>query len=254
MLRISVITAVRNRSEVIQTALDSVAAQTYPHIEHILIDSISTDGTLEKLKAYHNDRCILVSERDTGIYNALNKGIALATGEVIGLLHSDDFFASPDCLEGIATAFADPAVDVVYADLDYVSEHDTSRIVRRWRAGRFQQLQLSLGWMPPHPTLFVRRRVFDRIGTYNEQYQIAADYEFVLRCFESESIHAHYINRTIVKMRTGGESNRSINRLILKSKEDFCALRSTGRGRLRSSFALLCKNLRKLPQFQKIRS
>lgn len=249
MLRISVITAVRDRADMIQGALNSVAQQTYPYVEHVLIDGASTDGTLEKLRAYQNPQCILLSEQDTGIYNALNKGIALATGDVIGVLHSDDFFASSECLQAIADAFSDPTVDVVYGDLEYVSKHDIARIVRRWRAGRFKTLRLSFGWMPPHPTIFVRRRVFERIGVYNEHYRIAADYEFVLRCFGTSEVHAVYIDRTLVKMRTGGESNRSINKILFKSKEDFLALRSTGRSPAQSIFALICKNVRKVHQF-----
>lgn len=250
MLSFSIVTAVLNRSDVIQSALASVQEQTHPEIQHILVDGASTDGTLEKLKRYTNGQSILLSEPDAGIYNALNKGIALATGDILGILHSDDFFATSDCLAVVAMAFEDPAINVVYGNLEYVSKHDPKRVIRLWRACRFMPIQLSLGWMPPHPTLFVRRELFQKLGLYDERYRIAADYELILRYFGSNQVKSQYIDQVLVKMRTGGESNRSLRRILTKSKEDLQALRSTGRRLWTSLFTLFCKNVRKLHQFR----
>ena len=189
---------------------------------------------------------VWLSEPDKGIYDALNKGLVRATGDVIGLMHSDDFFADEQVLVRVAAAFEDPDVDAAYGDLDYVARDDTSRIVRRWRAGEYQPARLARGWMPPHPTLYLRRSVIERWGGYNTRYQIAADYDAILRYFGQGKIRAAYIPHVLVKMRVGGESNKSLAKIWLKTREDYAALRSNGVGGLG---ALICKNVRKLGQF-----
>ena len=210
-----------------------------------MIDGASTDGTLELLRATVGPQTVLVSEPDTGIYDALNKGIALARGEVIGLLHSDDFFASPDVLAKVAAAFATPGIDAVYGDLQYVSAQDTSRVIRHWTAGSPSVAKLRRGWMPPHPTLFLRREVFERFGAYDTSYRIAADYDAILRYFGKGEINSAYIPEVLVKMRVGGESNKSLGKILKKSREDYRALRSNGIGGLGS---LAWKNLSKVHQ------
>jgi glycosyltransferase involved in cell wall biosynthesis len=242
---VSIVTAVLNRRDTVLDALASVRAQTYPAIEHILIDGASTDGTTELLRARLDSRTHLVSEPDTGIYDALNKGLGLATGEILGLMHSDDTFASPRAVARIAQAFADPGIDAVYADLDYVSNADPSRIVRHWVSGPYDPNRLARGWMPPHPTLYLRRAVIDRLGRYDTSYRIAADYDAILRWF-SAGIRCAYVPEVLVRMRTGGESNRSLGRILLKSREDYRALRRNGVGGLP---ALVLKNTSKLGQF-----
>ena len=245
-MKISVVTAVWNRAATVGGAIDSVAGQTHPHIEHLVIDGASTDGTIAEVEARRSSGMVVVSEPDRGIYDALNKGLARSTGEVVGLLHSDDFFADERVIERIAAAFADPAIDAVYGDLDYVSATDPARIIRHWRAGEATPAKLRRGWMPPHPTLFVRRHVFETHGAYDTQYRIAADYDAVLRWFGKAGITSAYIPEVLVKMRVGGESNASLAKILRKSREDYRALRSNRVGGLAT---LIAKNLSKLPQF-----
>lgn len=244
-LQISIITAVFNRVDTIGQAVGSVSNQLYSDVEHVIIDGGSTDGTLDEVERCRAPHMRVISERDSGIYNAINKGIMAAKGDVLGLVHSDDFFADALVLERVAAAFQDSAIDAVYGDLDYVSPRDPARVVRRWRSGKYTNGKLRRGWMPPHPTLFLRRNVFAQYGLYNEDYRISADYEAVLRYF-SRGVRPAYIPEVLVKMRVGGESNRSLERILHKSREDYRALRENNVGGIG---VLACKNLRKLPQF-----
>jgi glycosyltransferase involved in cell wall biosynthesis len=245
-LKISVITAVYNRASTITQAVQSVQAQSWPNVEHVVIDAASNDGTVDVLQSCLNEQTVWVSEPDNGIYDALNKGLALSTGDVIGLMHSDDFFADENVLARVAAAFADPSVDAVYGDLDYVAKDDTSRIIRRWRSCGYQPTKLARGWMPPHPTLYLRRNVIDIWGGYDTRFRIAADYDAILRYFAKGHIRAAYIPHVFVKMRVGGESNRSLATVWLKTKEDYAALRRNGVGGVG---ALIWKNVHKLRQF-----
>jgi glycosyltransferase len=242
---ISIITAVYNRVRTIGQAIDSVNYQTLPPMEHILIDAQSTDGTLDEIIRRSGPRMRIVCEPDQGIYDALNKGIKLARGDIIGIVHSDDYFAHNRVLELVCEAFSDPIVDVVYGDLDYISASDPECIVRRWRAGPFEPRLLKLGWMPPHPTLFVRRKVIENFGDYDTGYKIAADYDAILRWFGQGGVHAKYIPEVLVKMRTGGESNRNLGRIILKTLEDLDAIRNNSVGGIGT---LALKNLGKIGQ------
>lgn len=245
-LTISVVTATYNRAKTVREALESVAAQDYPHVEHVIQDGASTDGTRDIIGRYASDSVKVASAPDGGIYDAINKGIARTTGDVIGLMHSDDFFASETVLSDVAAAFADPAIDGVYGDLDYVAEADTSRIIRRWRSGDYAPSMLKRGWMPPHPTLYLRRRVFDEWGLYDTSFRIAADYDAMLRYLAKGDIRLSYIPEVLVKMRVGGESNKSLKKILQKSREDYAALQRNGVGGLGS---LAIKNLSKLRQF-----
>jgi glycosyltransferase involved in cell wall biosynthesis len=245
-LRISVVTAVYNRADTINQAVESVQSQTYPQIEHVIQDGGSTDGTLEVIKRVANDSTHLQSERDGGIYDAINRGIGRATGDVIGLMHSDDFLADALVLQRVADALADPGVDGVYGDLQYVSADDPTRVVRHWRSGDYTPSKLRLGWMPPHPTLYLRREVFDRWGLYDTSFRIAADYDAMLRYLVKGRIKLAYVPEVFVKMRVGGESNRSLERILRKSREDLIAIRRNGVGGLGT---LALKNLSKIGQF-----
>ena len=243
---ISVVTAVFNRADTVGGTIASVQEQTYHAVEHVVQDGASTDGTVEAVQQAANGRLSLVSEPDGGLYDAINRGILRAKGDVIGLMHSDDLFAAVDILEQIATAFEDPQVKAVYGDLDYVSPADTSRVIRQWRSGEFTTDRLLHGWMPPHPTLYLRREVFERWGVYDTNFRIAADYDAVLRWFGQPGFRAVYIPRVFVKMRLGGASNASFGRILLKSREDYVALRRNGIGGLNT---LARKNFSKLHQF-----
>lgn len=243
--KISIVTATFNREREIVSALGSVAEQSWPDIEHVLIDGGSSDGTLARVAAASRPVDVLVSEPDQGIYDALNKGVARSTGEVIGLLHSDDVFAHRQVLERVAAAFEDPGVDAVYGDLVYVSRRDLGQVVRRWRAGDFAPWKLRFGWMPPHPALFLRRRVYETVGAFDLGYRIAADYDFILRAF-SAGIRARYLPEVLVKMRLGGVSNAGLGLMWLKSSEDWRAARRAG---FWPPAAVAAKNVSKLPQF-----
>jgi len=245
-MKISIVTAVFDRVGTIRDALQSVEAQSYQNVEHIVQDGGSSDGTLDILREFDVSSTHLVSERDTGIYDAINKGISRASGDIIGLLHSDDFFAHDLVLQKIADVFKDPEIDGVYGDLDYVSASKTDRIVRRWRSGPYRVDLLRRGWMPPHPTLYLRREVFDRWGLYDTSMSIAADYDAMLRYLVEGDIHLAYIPEVLVKMRVGGESNRSLSRIIQKTREDYTALRRYGVGGIGT---LAAKNLSKIEQF-----
>jgi glycosyltransferase involved in cell wall biosynthesis len=245
-MKISVITAVRNRVATVGEALDSVQSQSWADVEHVVVDGVSTDGTLELLETRRREIAVLVSERDSGIYDALNKGLNLATGDVIGLMHSDDIYADKHVLADIAAAFDDPKIDAVYGDLNYVARNDTSRVIRRWRSGEYSRVRLAEGWMPPHPTLYLRRHVIEHWGGFDETFRIAADYDVILRYFARGRIRPAYVPRVLVKMRVGGESNRSLARVFCKSREDYVALRRNRVGGLRT---LVRKNFSKIRQF-----
>lgn len=245
-LKISVITAVFNNRQTIADALDSTLSQSHENLETVVIDGGSTDGTRAVLQAYGDRLSIMVSEPDKGIYDALNKGIRRASGDIIGVMHSDDLFADREVLARIAAAFADPAVQAVYGDLLYVRKGDPARVVRYWRAGEFSPRKLGWGWMPPHPTLYLRRAVYERAGGFDTRYRIAADYDYILRIFSDMALNPVYIPDVLVKMRIGGSSNRSLSNIICKSHEDWTALR---RNRVGGLGTLIWKNLRKLGQF-----
>lgn len=245
-MKISIVTAVRNRLETVTESITSVQNQTWSEREHIIQDGCSTDGTLEIIRQLADERTYIISARDTGIYNAINLGISRSSGEIIGLMHSDDSFAHSHVLEKIAKAFEDPAIDGVYGDLDYVSASDQNRVIRHWKSGGYRPEILKRGWMPPHPTLYLRRRIFEEWGLYDTDYHISADYDAMLRYLAKGKIRLSYIPEVLVKMRVGGESNRSLGRIWLKSREDYKALRHNGVGGVG---ALVWKNVSKLGQF-----
>jgi glycosyltransferase involved in cell wall biosynthesis len=245
-VQISVITAVYNNGATIAEALESVLGQIFSGIEPVVIDGGSTDGTLEILQCYQGRLGVLVSEPDRGIYDALNKGICKARGDVIGFLHSDDLFFNNQVVSKIAELFADSEVSAVYGDLIYVDSADTGNIVRYWSAGAFSTQKLRWGWMPPHPTLYVRKSVYEKIGLFDTRYRIAADYDWILRFLNHDNYRCAYIEEPLLKMRLGGLSNRSIDLIIQKSREDYRAIKQNGVGGFET---LLMKNLQKLPQF-----
>lgn len=224
----------------------SFASQSHLDREQIVIDAASQDGTLEILQAHRDQLAVLVSESDRGIYDGLNKGIARASGEVIGFLHGDDVFAGPDTLASVAAAFSDPNVEAVYGDLVYVSREDSHRVIRHWRAGEYRRSRLRWGWAPPHPTLYARRSLYDRIGGFDLRYRIAGDYDLMLRLLMRLSGRVVYLPEVLVRMRVGGVSNQSLRHLLQKSWEDYRILRANAVGGV---LALAWKNLSKLPQF-----
>ena len=246
MLKISVVMAVYNRKKLIQGALDSALSQSYGAIEIIVVDGGSSDGTQEIIKKNCAQLGKFISEEDDGIYDALNKGIQNSTGDVVGFLHADDIFEDDDVLSRVADAFKDPNVEAVYGDLVYVSFDDVSRVIRYWRAGIYNAKSFTRGWMPPHPTFYVRRSVYERFGRFDTSYRIAADYDIMLRFLAVHKIHAQYIPTIFVRMRVGGVSNSSLLMVLQKSFEDIRVLRKNKIGGL---WTLIQKNLRKISQF-----
>lgn len=248
-LKISVVSATWNCLATVKDCLAAVSDQTYEHCEHVVIDGASTDGTAEFLESKRSQLAVLVSEPDKGIYDALNKGILLSTGDVVGFLHADDMYAHAGVLADVARSFEDPTVCAVYGDLQYVKKSDTNQVVRHWVSAPFDSRRLAIGWMPPHPTLYVRREWYERIGGFDTRYRIAADYFSALQLFSNSEFKAVYLPQVMVKMRLGGESNRSIKNVVQKSAEDFDALRRSGFGPVASLMALSLKNLSKVGQF-----
>ena len=228
MLKISVITAVFNRINSIPLAVDSIRSQSYSNIESIFIDGLSTDGTAEFLKANLRGSDVFMSEPDEGIYDAINKGIRHSSGEIIGLLHSDDVYASDFILAEVASEFADPNLDAVYADAIFVKRGKPNNIVRHYRSDRFSLNSLPWGWMPAHTTIFFRREVFKRFGLYKTDFKIAADIDFVARVFGSENFKSVYVPKVWVKMCTGGVSTSGLRNTILLNREVVRALRENG--------------------------
>jgi glycosyltransferase involved in cell wall biosynthesis len=222
-LRISIITIVYNNHETIGDAIESVLGQTYPNIEYIVIDGQSTDGTVKIVQSYGNRISKFISEPDRGLYDAINKGIGLATGDVVGLLHSDDVFYTTDVISKVIGAFQSHGTDSVYGDLLYVQKNNTNKNVRNWVSGNYRRDNFLLGWMPPHPTFYVKREVYQRLGLYNTDFKSAADYELMLRYLYKHQITTTYIPEKLVKMRVGGKSNITLKNRIRANQEDYQA-------------------------------
>ncbi len=291
-MKFSIITAVYNNKASLKKAIESLRTQSYKDFEHIIVDGASTDGTVEILRHFdklseglaqddnekqgddYKNKLKWISEPDKGIYDAINKGINMASGDMIGLLHSDDTFTSPEVLSKIADKFSDDNIDSVYSDLVYVRDagkeqsvegigQDSEKtdhsslitdyyVLRYWKSGDPSSLitrtkWIKQGWMPPHPTLFVRKAVFEKYELYDTNFKIASDYEMILRLFYKYKISSSYLPVTIYAMKTGGTSNKSLGNIFTKSKEDYLAMKMNDIPF--PLFTLLCKNFRKLPQF-----
>ncbi len=246
-LKISIITVAYNAEKTIEDTIKSVINQTYSNIEYIVIDGQSKDATLDVCRKFESNITKLVSEPDKGIYDAMNKGIALATGDVIGILNSDDFYANESVISKIVTLFDQKNVDGVYADLVYVDPVNTDKIIRKWVSGPFQKGAFLKGWMPPHPTFFVRKDCYKKYGDYSLELKSAADYEMMLRLIHKHEINLGYLNEVIVKMRAGGVSNASLKNRIKANKEDRQAWKMNG---LKPApFTLIRKPLSKIKQY-----
>ena len=221
--KISIITVVWNNASTIKDAIDSILNQTYENIEYIVVDGASTDGTVEIIQSYGDKISKFISEKDKGLYDAMNKGIGLATGDIVGILNSDDFYKSNDVLETVVNEFIRKDIDCLYGDLEYVAAHDTDKIVRYWKSKEFEDGLFQKGWHPAHPTFFIKREFYDKYGVFNLDFKIAADYEIMLRFLEKYKLKSSYINKTFVKMRIGGESNRSVLNIIKANLESYRA-------------------------------
>ena len=231
-MKFSIVTVCFNSAEHIADALESVDSQTGVDLEHWIIDGGSQDGTQTVVAKHERPWRHLISEPDGGIYHAMNKGIRLAKGDVIGFINSDDFYASAEVLALVEEVFADEQIDACYGDLCYVEQRNVASVVRYWRSSTFKPGLFSRGWVPPHPTLFLRRRVLERYGIFDQQYRIAADFELMARLIEVHRVKTVYIPKVLVKMRLGGTTNRSWSNILKQNLEIWHAL---GVHRLRPS-------------------
>ena len=227
-MRVSIITVCFNSAPTIRDTIESVASQTFQDIEYIIVDGASKDETVAVAREYGDTITQLVSERDEGIYDAMNKGISLATGDVVGMINADDFYASVSAIERVVEAFSDDQAGACFGDLCYVDQKNTDRIVRYWKAGPYRKGAFSRGWCPPHPTFFVRRQVYEELGTFDQRYAIAADFEFMMRVMERGAVKTSYIPEVLVNMRLGGTTNRSIANIVRQNREILMALRQHG--------------------------
>jgi glycosyltransferase len=246
MMKVSVITATFNSAATLTDTLSSVRDQTYPFVEHLIIDGGSKDNTMEIVAGFPHIKQIC-SEKDRGIYDAMNKGVKRATGDIVGILNSDDFYASENVLREVVDTFEQSGCDAVYGDLQYVCKDDVSKVVRYWRSGPYQQGAFKWGWMPPHPSFFVRHTLYDRCGLFNLDMKTAADYELMLRMIHKEGASLQYLPNVLVKMRTGGASNSSMASRLKANADDRKAWDVNGLTPY--WFTMYLKPIRKITQF-----
>ena len=248
-LKISIITVAYNAEKSIEDTIQSVLNQSYSNIEYIIIDGKSTDKTLDICNQYKTQITTIVSEKDKGIYDAMNKGVALATGDIIGVLNADDFYIDNDVITNVANLFQSTNCDGLYANLVYVDGCDTNKVTRTWISGKYKPNAFLKGWMPPHPTFFVKKECYQKYGDYSLELKSAADYELMLRFIHKHKISLSYLNQITVKMRVGGVSNASLKNRINANKEDRKAWQMNG---LKPGFfTLIRKPLSKIFQFFK---
>ncbi|MCX6784803.1 MAG: glycosyltransferase family 2 protein [Candidatus Komeilibacteria bacterium] len=209
-MKISIITVCRNSAATIEDTIKSVLSQTYPEVEYLIIDGGSTDGTLEVIDKYRSQISKVVSERDNGIYDGMNKGLRLASGEVVGMINADDYYNYPEALQDVVNCLQQNQSEACYGDLIYVDRHQKNKIVRRWRPGFYQPAKLKNGWIMPHPSLFIRKSVYERWGLFDASFRIAGDYELMLR-FLKNGLTVSYLPKFLVCMREGGVSGTNLH-------------------------------------------
>lgn len=246
-MKISVITVCYNSASTLETTIRSVVEQDHKDLEYVIIDGGSTDGTHSLIKKYSDKISKTISEKDGGIYFAINKGIALATGDVIAILHADDFYVNNSVLSKVVQGIAKNDSDTLYGDLQYVDRENTDLIKRNWISGNYSHGMFTKGWMPPHPSFFVRKRCYDRYGFYNTTLSSASDYEMMLRLLHKNKCSTVYLPEVLVKMRVGGKSNVSLMNRIKANREDKKAWLLNGLSP--GLFTFIRKPLSKIGQF-----
>jgi len=248
-MKVSIITVCYNSAATIEDTLKSVLSQSYADIEYILIDGGSTDGTLDIINKYKNSIATIVSEPDKGMYDAINKGINICAGDIVAILNADDFYIDENVISDVVSRIKEEKADSLYADLYYVEEKNTMKVVRNWVSGNYSRKSFLYGWMPPHPTFFVKRSSYLKYGDFNLELKSAADYELMLRFLYKNNLSTCYLPRPIVRMRVGGMSNVSLKNRINANKEDRKAWEINGLKP--KSFTLFAKPLKKLIQYVK---
>ncbi|MCB0479317.1 MAG: glycosyltransferase [Crocinitomicaceae bacterium] len=248
-MKVSIITIAYNSEGTIEDTIKSVIAQDYSNIEYIIIDGASKDATMEIVDKYKDQIAIVVSEPDKGIYDAMNKGVQRATGDLVGILNSDDIYADNQVISKVVSKIKEDNSDALYADLVYVDRDDTNKVTRKWISGAYKEGKFKKGWMPPHPTFFIKKEWYDQFGSYSTELKISADYECMLRMVHKNKAKLSYLNEIITKMRVGGESNVSIKNRLKANKEDRMAWKMNG---LKAgTFTSIRKPLSKVGQFLK---
>lgn len=244
---ISIITVVYNNVDNIKSAIESVINQNSKNFEYIIIDGKSDDGTLEIINQYYKtgDISLVISEKDKGIFDALNKGIQNSNGKYIGFLHSDDIFATNSAIHEITNVIINNDPDAVYGDLTYVKKNDLSKVVRYWKSSTFKKAKLKWGWMPPHPTFYLKKRFYNKYGLHDTNLSVNADYDLMIRMLKIKNFNAIYLPVEIIKMRLGGNSNK-VSNLLTKLLEDYKVIKANQIGGL---LTLIFKNVQKIPQF-----
>jgi len=243
--KISIITVAYNAQNTIERCINSVFGQKYKNVEYIIIDGGSTDNTCRIIENYREKIDVFISEPDKGIYDAMNKGLALATGDVIGTINADDFFADDNVSYDIARVFSEQNTQILYGDLDYIDPSD--KVIRKWRSGRYSRGMFNWGWMPPHPTFYCRKSLFDKLGVYKLDYGSAGDYELMLRFIHLNNIDAYYLNKVLIKMVVGGVSNKSLGNRVQAMRFDLKAMRNNNI--FLPMVTILFKPIRKIAQF-----
>ena len=226
-MKVSIITVTYNSERFLKNAIQSVYHQDYPEIEYIIVDGGSSDQTLSIIE--QNSACVSkwISEKDDGMYDAINKGMKMATGEIIGILNSDDMLATKDIISKIVSCFKEQKVDSIFGDLLYVDAEETNKIHRFWKGMQYKRESFNLGWMPAHPTFYVRKEIVDQLGGYEPNYFSASDFELMTRYLYKHRISSHYLPELFVKMRKGGMSNGSLKKRLRANRRDYLALKKT---------------------------
>ena len=247
-MKISIITVSYNSASTIKDTFDSIRIQNYKNIEYIVIDGGSNDNTLNIINSNKDIISNWISEKDNGIFDAFNKGVALASGDIVGILNSDDFYANKNVIDNVANAFSNQKVDSVYGNLLYVDPLNTNKIIRKWiDKSPYDRNRFNYGWMPAHPTFFVKKNKYNLHGVFNPSFRYAADYELMLRFLFKHKISSYHIPEILVKMRTGGNSNSSIKNRLKGSKEDLKAWQVNNLKQ--NYFIVVMKIIRKFKQF-----
>lgn len=247
-MKISIITVVYNNDKTIEDAIKSVLSQSYSNIDYVIIDGGSSDKTVTIINEYKEQLGYFISEKDKGIYDAMNKGINAAKGDVIGILNSDDLYQDSNVIETVMNQFnQNPSIDVVYGDLIYVKSDNVNKVVRNWKSNSYYNRFFENGNVPPHPSLFVKKSVYEKAGLFNLDFKLAADYEFMLRIFKKHNFNSKYINRVIVKMRLGGATNQSFSNI---KKQNIEILKAWNNNELKAPFLLMpLRIIKRLIQF-----
>ncbi len=250
-MKVSIITVTYNSAKYLADCIRSVQSQTYQHIEHIIVDGKSSDGTIGIIKKYEQGISSWISETDGGMYDAINKGMAMATGDVIGILNSDDVLDNDHVVVDIVKHFLEQKTDAIYGDLEYVAQHDVNKVLRIWKGLPFNRSRFMVGWMPAHPTFYFKRTLLKKYGGYETHYFTAADYEFMARYLFQHHVSASYLPKLIVRMRVGGASNKNLKQRLRANRRDYLAMK---RNKIPLAFMVsILKPLLKLHQFRNIK-